>query len=77
MISYLVDNIDKGLNLVTSETSCQIGHLSIREDHFNKGGNLALRDGTVDQALEGLIMGVKNGGWIRGEVHIPRQIRTR
>ena len=59
VITYLIHRIDEGLNIVPFQTPNNIGYFLPREDYSDKGYKFTLRNGTVDQALQGL--------FIRGE----------
>jgi hypothetical protein len=61
MEGYLVYDVDKRLNITILETIHYINHLLVREDGPNEGGEFTPGDGTADQALQGLIIGVENG----------------
>jgi hypothetical protein len=45
--TYLIDNVDKGLGVASSD---QIGRLPDREDDLDKRGSFVLRNGAADQA---------------------------
>ena len=49
-ITYLIDNIDKGLGIASSETTDDIGRIPAQEDRFNERGSFALGNGAADQA---------------------------
>ena len=63
---YQVYYIDTGLNVAPLEAVCHAGHLFVREDGLDEGGEFILGDNTADQALPGLIIRVDGDGWIRG-----------
>jgi hypothetical protein len=47
VITYLVDNVDKGLSVASSD---HIGRVPVREDCLDKRDSFILRNGTADQA---------------------------
>ena len=49
-ITYLIDDIDKGLGIASSETTDGIGRIPTQEDRFNERGSFALGNGAADQA---------------------------
>jgi hypothetical protein len=49
-LTYLIDDIDKGLGVASSETADHIGRIPTQENRFSERGSFALRNGAADQA---------------------------
>jgi hypothetical protein len=49
-VTYLIDDIDKGLDVAPSEAMDHIDCIPTREDRLDKRGSFALDNGAADQA---------------------------
>jgi len=63
VITHLIDDVDKGLGIIPSETTDHLGRLSTRTYRPNEQNSFTLVSSAADQGLQGSFTRVEGGGW--------------